>query len=135
MPQKRLVMARRRILSAGEWAVLGGAALFLLGASKGQILTLAQMRDLATRAGFPDPVLAAAVAMAESGGRASVVGPTGDYGLWQIHVAAHPQYTPAALLNPEYNALAALDISKRGTDWTPWATFNKGLHLRWMPKA
>ncbi len=117
-----------------EWAFLGGAALLLLGAHKGRTLTLAEMRALAVQTGFPDPDLAAAVAMAESGGKSSVVGPTGDYGLWQVHQAAHPQFSRAGLLDPTYNAQAAFAISKGGTDWTPWATFNNGLHLRWMPK-
>lgn len=128
-------MARREVISAWEWALLGGVAVLVLGASKGRTLSLAEMRQLAAQTGFPDPDLAAAVAMAESGGKSAVVGPTADYGLWQIHQAAHPQYSVASLFDPAYNARAAFEISRQGTDWSPWATFNAGLHMRWMPKT
>lgn len=135
MPQKRLVMARREVLSTLDWVLLLGTSLFVLGASKGRTLTLTEMRALAAQTGFPDPDLAAAVAMAESGGKTAIVGPTADYGLWQIHQASHPQYSVAGLLDPSYNARAAFAISKQGTDWSAWATYNAGLHLRWMPKV
>lgn len=122
-----------------DWALLAFGAVVLLGAVKQPpALTLAEMRQLAVDVGFPDPDLAAAVAMAESGGRAFIVVPEPhggpSYGLWQIHQTDHPQYNVTALLNPTYNARAAFEISKGGTVWTQWATFNKGLHLRWMPK-
>jgi hypothetical protein len=128
-------MARREALTAVEWGLILGAALLLLGAGKGRTLSLAEMRQLAADTGFPDPDLAAAVAMAESGGKTAIVNRTGDYGLWQIHQASHPQFTTWDLLDPAYNARAALAISKKGTVWTDWVTFNKGLHLRWMPNA
>lgn len=131
-------MARRERVAPWEWALLGGAALLVLGASRGRTLTLAEMRQLAADTGFPDPDLAAAVAMAESGGKTGIVIPEPhggpSFGLWQIHQSDHPQYTPGGLLDPAYNARAAFEISQRGTVWTQWATFNNGLHLRWMPK-
>ncbi len=79
--------------------------LLLLFASQRAIarhgLTLAQIRAVAAAAGFPDPNLAAAIAMAESGGNASAVGDWGtSFGLWQIHTPAHREYTPSALFNP-----------------------------------
>jgi lysozyme-like protein len=126
-------------MKALDWTLLAFGALILLGAGQQRVLTLAEMRALAVEAGFPDPDLAAAVAMAESGGRASIIVPEPhggpSYGLWQIHQSDHPKYSPVALLDPRYNARAAFEISKQGSDWTPWATFNAGLHLRWMPKA
>lgn len=98
-------------------------------------LSLAQLRELAARHGFPDPRLAAAIAMAESGGNPSAVGDVtlgGSYGLWQIFTKAHPQHRAVDLFDPDYNARAAFEISKGGTDWTPWSTFNQGLHVRYL---
>ena len=126
-------------MKAEDWILAGLAAFVVLGAARPKALTLAEMRQLAVETGFPDPDLAAAVAMAESGGRAVLIVPEPhggpSYGLWQIHQTDHPQYNPSALLDPRYNARAAFEISKGGTVWTQWATFNAGLHLKWMPKA
>lgn len=100
-------------------------------------LTLAQLQQLAASVGFPDPALAAAVAMAESGGNPTIVGDTGpgvngpSYGLWQIDVYYHPSYTQAQLDDPTTNARAALAISSNGTNWTPWSTYNSGAYKKW----
>ncbi len=77
--------------------------------------------------------------MAESGG---IIGRLGDYGihapgftsfgLWQIHTPAHPEFARVDLFDPLVNARAALAISKKGTKWTDWTTFNQGLHLQYM---
>jgi Lysozyme like domain len=108
------------------------------------IYSLGQLQALAASVGFPDPALAAAVAMAESGGDScangdphNASGCSSDYnstsfGLWQIHVTAHPQYNSSQLKNDaNYNALAALAISSQGTNWTPWSTYNSGKYKRW----
>ena len=108
-------------------------------------LTLAQLQSLATSVGFPDPDLAAAVAMAESGGNPCAQGdpnigssscttPNGtstSFGLWQVNTPANPQYDQASLLNAQYNARAALAISRNGTYWTPWTTFRTGAYQKW----
>lgn len=88
-------------------------------------LSPGQMVTLAKRAGFPDPVLAAAVGYAESTGRVGAVGDGGDsLGLWQIHTPSHPKYDHAKLQGDAlYNAKAALAISHRGKDFTPWTMF------------
>jgi hypothetical protein len=94
-------------------------------------LTLDQIRAVAAQVGFPDPALAAAVAMAESGGYTNAVGDVDlgkSIGLWQINLPSHPQYDPQALLDPTYNARAALAISSGGTDWSPWTTFRSGAY-------
>jgi hypothetical protein len=113
------------------------AGLVLLGLAHERTLTLAEMRQLAVQTGFPDPDLAAAVAMAESGGKVAFVVPEPNggpsFGLWQIHQSDHPQYSPINLLSSTGNARAAFDISKQGTDFTAWSTYNHGLHLKWMP--
>jgi hypothetical protein len=113
--------------------------------------TLAQLQTLAANAGFPDPALAASVAMAESCGNTcaqgdpniggtpcdttdpahSCAGPNGSstsFGLWQIHQTAHREFDPTLLLDPRYNAQAAYAISQGGANWTPWSTFNHGLN-------
>lgn len=142
--------------SRGAWALLAFVA-FGLGAggspfpappgppTKRRRYTLAQLRELAAAVGFADARVAAAVAWAESGGDACAQGdprgpflcdrPNGtssSFGLWQVHVPAHPQYDPTSLLDPLYNARAALAISKGGTDWSAWSTFNDGTYLAYV---
>lgn len=116
--------------------------------------SLDQLRALAASVGFPDPDLAASVAMAESHipgtdladscaqgdplGPFSCDGPNGtskSFGLWQIHVGFNPQYDPKSLLDPTYNARAALAISKNGATWLPWSAFKNGSYLRWYQHA
>ena len=114
--------------------------------------SLAQLQQLAANAGFPDPALAAAVAMAESCGNTcaqgdpniggtpcnvddpahSCAGPNGtsrSFGPWQVFTVAHPEYDHALLLNPVYNAQAALAISKTAKGWGHWSTYNDGSYL------
>ena len=103
---------------------------------KGTQLTLDQLRQLASGVGFPDPDLAAAVAMAESGGFEGAVGDNGtSFGLWQIHAPAHPEYDTALLQTPWYNAQAALAISSGGKDWEPWTTYGSGAYLKYLPQS
>ncbi len=98
-------------------------------------LTLAQLVELAKSVGFPDPELAAAVAMAESGGSELALGDGGtSFGLWQIHTPAHPQYNGQSLFERDYNARAAFAISQQGKNWRPWTTFRNGMYLRYYPK-
>jgi hypothetical protein len=96
-------------------------------------LSLADLRSLAASVGFPDPELAAAVAMAESGGNPFAVGDNStSFGLWQIHTPSHPEFDASQLLTAGYNAHAALLISKSGTDWSPWTTFRTGAYKAFM---
>lgn len=103
--------------------------------------SLAQIYALAASTGFADPVTATAIAMAESGGNPDAVGdltispPDGSVGLWQINVAAHPQYSAASLHDPTTNAQAALAISSNGTTWTPWSTFTSGAYKQYVAGA
>jgi hypothetical protein len=101
-------------------------------------MTLAQLRSLAAHLGFPDPVTAAAIAMAESGGDPSVThivanpapgyGPERSFGLWQINTLAWPQYDEGSLLDATYNGQAAYAISKGGRDWSAWSVYTSGLY-------
>jgi len=111
-------------------------AVSVSGSAHGEALTLAQLRDLAKRTGFPDPALAAAIAKAESDGRPWVSGDNGEsLGLWQIHWPAHPKIDRTRLLDPTYNAQAALSVSKKGTDWSPWTVYRDGSYRRFLPAA
>lgn len=100
-------------------------------------LSLGQLTSLAASVGFPDPALAAAVAMAESGGDPAAVGDTQpgvlgpSIGLWQIDTYFHKQWSQEELSDPTTNAQAALSISSHGTNWTPWSTYNSGAYKRW----
>jgi Lysozyme like domain len=108
-------------------------------------VTLDELRSLAASVGFPDPSLAAAIAMAESGGNpraAAIVTdpapgnlPERSFGLWQINTLASPQYDETRLFDPSYNAHAAYAISQGGANWRPWSTFTKGLYRRWYRPA
>lgn len=85
--------------------------------------TFAQLKDLWIQAGgsptYAD--MAAAIAMAESGGRSDAYNGSNsngsaDKGLWQINTIHGKQST----FDPVENAKAAVAISKGGTDWRPW---------------
>lgn len=62
---------------------------------------------------------AACIAEHESGGRSWAISPTNDWGLWQIN---KPSWGALATLDPLGNARAAVLISHRGSNWSPWAT-------------
>ena len=111
-------------------------------------MTFAQLRELAASVGFQGEAadIAAAIALAESGGdpmaQGDPLGPFGpvpngsssSFGLWQVHLPAHPQYDAAKLLQDVgYSARAAFAISRSGTVWTPWSTFNNGAYKRFLP--
>lgn len=99
-------------------------------------LTIDELRALAAGAGFPDPIIAAAVAMAESAGDPGVIGDVDlgiSIGLWQINTKAHPDLTAAGdLKDPVYNAKAALAVSKGGTTWQPWTTYRTGAYRAFL---
>jgi len=91
--------------------------------------------DLAQRALFPDPALAAAIAMAESGGVPNALANTPreySVGLWQINLRAHPQWTREEMADPEQNARAAFILSNGGVDWSPWSAFKSGAYKRYL---
>lgn len=85
--------------------------------------TFAQLQQLWTQAGGSSTAapMAAAVALAESGGNPNSINTansngTVDRGLWQINSVHGSQST----FDPLANARAAVGISKGGTDWRPW---------------
>lgn len=94
-------------------------------------LSFQQLEQLLEQAGLDSASAAvgAAVALAESGGRPDAVGDGGtSFGLWQIHLPAHPEVSQACALDPGCAASAAARISNGGVDWTPWTTFTSGAY-------
>jgi len=98
--------------------------------TSGGTLNKAELEALWIKAGGNPAVanLAAAIALAESGGRDINSPPnsngTIDRGYWQINSSHGSQST----LDPLGNARAAVAISANGTNWSPWVTFQKGLY-------
>jgi hypothetical protein len=77
--------------------------------------------------------MAAAIAMAESGGNASATDndPNGttDRGLWQINTVNGALST----YDTNQNARAAIQLSNNGANWNPWTTFTSGAYKRFLP--
>jgi len=71
-----------------------------------------------------DAVLAASIAMAESGGNQYATGGVGEEGYWQIN----PVNGPLATYDPMGNARAAVQLSGNGSNWSPWTTYTSGAY-------
>jgi LysM repeat protein len=69
-------------------------------------------------------VVAASVAMAESGGQQYATGPNGERGYWQIN----PVNGSLSTYDPYGNARAAVILSHDGTDWSAWTTYTSGAY-------
>ena len=69
-------------------------------------------------------LMAAEIAMAESGGNPNAISPTDDFGLWQINGSNGS----LATLNPFQNAKSAITLSDNGTNWNPWTTYRSGAY-------
>jgi len=103
----------------------------------GKQLTRQAVLAIATRAGFPDPKLASAIAFAESGGvPGAILRSSREYsvGLWQINTLVH-LFSVDDMKDPLKNAAAAFKISKGGTDWRPWSTFTNGTYRQFLTGA
>merc|ERR1712170_184057 len=81
---------------------------------------------------------AVAVAMAESRGDCSaqyVNGPGSiDRGLWQINSYWHPECSDSCAYSCSCNAGCAVNVWK-SSGWSAWATYNNGLHSKYMNDA
>jgi hypothetical protein len=103
-------------------AILIGSA---LSAGRAQVLSGSQVANHAFNAGFQgnDLTYAVAYAYAESQFNAGAIGDNGrSFGLWQINIDAHPQYTSTYLLNPANNATAAFQIKSDRGSWVDWCS-------------
>ncbi len=96
---------------------------------------------------------AAAVALAESGGRLNALDNTAypdkpDYhpvaagnspefsvGLWQINWVVHRTYSVDQLFGAADNARAAIAVSDDGRAWGAWSTYNSGAYRRYLAPA
>lgn len=111
------------------------------------ILSASQIAQVAAAAGFSgaDLVTAVAVALAESNGNTASYNPEtqagapqgqGSYGLWQIFLAAHPEFAGEDLTDPQTNANAAYSIyAVAGNNFTPWSTYNSGKFRSYLATA
>lgn len=112
------------------------------------MLTIAQLLQLASNAGFSgsDLITAVAIAMVESGGVVQNYNPEpgakggtpagqGSYGLWQIYLKMHPEFSTAQLLDPQGNANAAYAIySGDGESFRQWTgSYVNGKYLAYLP--
>jgi hypothetical protein len=93
----------------------------------------------AKAAGFTGEALvtAVAVAMAESGGvpQKSKFEGEESYGMWQVHIPSHPEYTPDQMMDPTQNAQAAFKISGGGQNWKPWSVYKSGAYQQYLDDA
>lgn len=128
------------------------AALFLIysnSSSIGGVLSAMTIHGLAQQAGFSgdDLVIAVAVALAESGGNASAYNPEtaavggtpvnqGSFGLWQIYLKDHLEFSGDNLYDPQTNANDAYELYiKAGNSFSPWSTFKNGAYWAHMDVA
>jgi hypothetical protein len=90
-------------------------------------------------AGYPQMVVAVAIAMAESSCNpsAQLVNTNGciDRGLWQIDNCAWPNVNDTCAYQIQCNADAAYNISADGTNWGPWSTYNSGAWRNYISNA
>lgn len=93
-------------------------------------------------AGFPRDQLATAVAvaLAESGGDATVtntnIDGTIDHGLWQINSVHAGDLAAGNWRDPASNARMAFAVwSRADRQWTPWTAWRNGQHLPRMAEA
>lgn len=99
-------------------------------------LSASQIQALAAAAGFSgtDLATAVAVAIAESSGNPGAIGDAGNsFGLWQINLPAHPEFSGTDLTDPQTNANAAFQIYATAGGFRPWTTFKTGAYLAYMP--
>lgn len=116
------------------------------------ILTREQIAEHAANAGFrnPDLSIAVAIALAESGGDPAAYDPEGAFfqehatdpalskdrgsvGLWQIFRWEHPEFQLWNLNDPAVNAVAAWFVYCRAhKQFTPWSTWHSEAYKKFL---
>lgn len=100
-----------------------------------QLVTAATVGGFRTRSVL---ITAVAVALAESRGKTDAVSVTGDYGLWQINKAAHPDLINGVKdwKDPAINAGMAYSVySRAGGSFTPWSVYKSGVYKMYVKRA
>lgn len=96
--------------------------------------TFDQLKDIWIRNGGNPTIanVAAAVALAESGGNPLATGHNTDgsvdRGLWQINSIHGAKST----YDIDANARSAVSISSNGTNWNPWTVFKSGAYRKYL---
>jgi Lysozyme like domain len=97
-------------------------------------------------AGFPDPLTALAVSLAEFGDNRDINTQSQSdslyangareqsFGPWQIHLPAHQDVSQSCAMDLTCSTQAAYAISKGGTDFGPWSAFTSGSYARFLPE-
>ena len=76
--------------------------------------------------------IATAVFTSESGGlRSNACSNTNDWGIGQVNLTAHPQYSVDWLMDYRNNVQATWLISNQGTYWGAWTDYRNGNYLRY----
>lgn len=98
-----------------------------------------------TVAGYPSIVVAVAIGLAESSCNPSATNSNGatsgcpdgstDRGVWQINNCYQPQVSDTCAFNAMCNAIAAYQISRSGTDFSPWSTYTSGVYTSYISDA
>lgn len=105
-------------------------------------MTKDQLIALAINAGFSveDANVAAAIALAESSGKAHAYNPEtaagnpqgqGSFGLWQINLHAHQEFFNQPLYDPQTNANAAFKVFQE-QGFSAWSTYTNGAYQEYL---
>ncbi len=121
-----LVVAMHRAAQAGA----GGQA-FPGGLGRAGLRYLEGLWTGAGGPGAGTAHVAAAIALAESGGNPRAFNPSGASGLWQILGAVDPRDQPF-LFNPQVNAREAVLKYRGAGGFSPWVTFETGAYRQFM---
>jgi phage-related protein len=108
---------------------IGGIGRFLGGGLGGA--GLRGLENLWISAGGPGGIIAhiaAAIALAESGGNPRARNPSGASGIWQIL----GQVVPGNIFDPFINALNAVKKYRDAGGFSPWVTFTSGAYRQFM---
>ncbi len=124
------------IVAVGIIALLIGVFIVYVQETSANSTGIAGYARTAGFSGF-DLDIAVAIALAESHGNPNAVGDLDlgrSIGLWQINLAAHPEYLEEQLYDPQTNANAAFAIYQAaGNSFSPWTTFQTGAYQQFQP--